>query len=263
MAQGVRLSDIVELADRLFPFELAEKWDNCGIQIGDPNSIVHGIGFALDPTPSTIYAAHCNDCNLLITHHPAILKSVLRIIPDSFVGRTIFESFKWGVSLVALHTNFDAAPGGLNDSLAGMLKLTDIRVPSPANCARTGKLAEPTSLCTLAKDLKAQFNSETLRFIGDADKKIESVFLACGSGSGYLPEALQFGSDVMITGDIKYHTARESMELGLSLIDVGHFPLEIMSVKLLKEAFERELDSAGLKIPCIECNNENDPFQGL
>ncbi len=255
------LSRIVEIADGLYPFDAAEPWDNCGIQIGDFDQAVHAIAFSLDPTPCAVAFAADHSCELLITHHPVILEPIRSIVPSNLSGKTLLAAARAGVAILSLHTNLDAASGGLNDHLAWTLGLKETFTPLPARCARFGRLETPMSLFALAERIEGRFNLAGLRLITDRDREVETVFCASGSGMSYLADALRHKADVMVTGDVRYHAAREAMELGMPVIDAGHFGLEKAAADLMLSHFHREFQRVGIEISCHQCASENDPFQ--
>ena len=202
---GQCLSDIVEIANRLFPFDAAEPWDNCGIQIGNPNRRVSSIAFSLDPTPQTMKFAAASSCELLVTHHPVILEPFRNIISESLFGKVVLEAARLEVDILSLHTNLDAAAGGLNDRLAQKLGLENIATPIGARCARIGRLPSATTLFTFARKIAKDMVISHVRVISAKDTEVRTVFCASGSGMSYLSEALRENVDVMVTGDVRYH----------------------------------------------------------
>ena len=257
---GLPLSQIMAVADRLFPFEAAEPWDNCGIQIGDPRRMVLSIAFSLDATPQTVEFAADLGCELLVTHHPVILDPVRRIVPDDLPGSTLFAAARLGVDVLSLHTNLDAAAGGLNDHLAVALGLDDVTIPVNASCARLGLLAEAVSLFGFADRVSKSLALGRLRVVAAGDRQVRKVFCASGSGMGYLNKAVACGADVMVTGDLRYHAAREALQRGMPVIDAGHYGLEKAAPRVMAGAFQREFSAMGVDIPCHPCDQEKEPF---
>jgi GTP cyclohydrolase I len=251
---------VVEIADRLFPFQEAEPWDNTGVQIGDSDRVIESVAFSLDPTPQTVEFAAKNLCQLLITHHPVLLEPIRSIKPDNLPGRTLLAAARLGVDILSLHTNFDAAPGGLNDHLAEKFSLQEIVTPTPARCARLGRLPAALGVFQLAGRVAECLMVPRVRIIAEADCSIQLVFCAAGSGMGYLRDALQHRADVMITGDVKYHAAREAIELGMPVIDAGHFGLEKCAINLMARSFQEQFTSMGLEVNCLPCDLEKEPF---
>jgi len=257
---GQCLSDIVEIANRLFPFEIAEPWDNCGIQIGDPTRRVNSIAFSLDATPQTVKFAAASSCELLVTHHPVLLEPFRNIVADSLFGRTLRDAARMGVDILSLHTNLDAAAGGLNDQLTDKLGLQNVTTSVSAQCARFGRLPIATTVFGLARKIAKDLEISHVRVISEKDGEVRTLFLAAGSGMSYLGEALRQNADVMVTGDVRYHAAREALEMGMPVIDAGHYGLEKGAVELLSAAFETEFSRLGLAITCINCRLEKEPF---
>jgi len=250
----------MEIADKLFPFNCAEPWDNCGIQLGDPCREIRSIAFSLDATPSTIKFASDMDCELLITHHPIIMDPIRQITTATLTGLTLMAAARRRVDVLSLHTNLDSAPGGLNDYLAETLGLEDVIIPLPAACARVGLLPGLSDLHSFAQTVARSFDLPAARVVSEGNREIRKVFCVSGSGMGYLKEAVSHRADVIVTGDVRYHAAREALEIGMPVIDAGHFGLEKPAVGLLSEAFGREFSEMDLEVTCHQCRLEKEPF---
>ena len=91
---------------------------------------------------------------------------------------------------------------------------------------RYGKLNESITLKELCLDLKSKLNMEHIRVVGDLDDKINKVAIVTGSGADMVKKAYKAGCDVLITGDMKYHDAQDSIDMGMNVIDCGHFDTE-------------------------------------
>jgi dinuclear metal center YbgI/SA1388 family protein len=129
---------------------------------------------------------------------------------------------------------------------------------------RIGRLPEPVSLSAFATRLQQDFAAPGLRFVGNPDASLVKVALCSGSGASLLRTAVRAGADVLVTGDVKYHEAREAEELGIALVDAGHFPSEIIMVDAVAERLERMLAEAGYTgCEVIACRVEIDPFRSL
>ncbi len=254
------LSQIVEIADRLFPFDTAENWDNCGIQIGEPARQIRSIAVSLDPTPQTVAFASAHSCQLLLTHHPVLLEPIRNLIPGNLPADTLLRAAQAGVDILSLHTNLDAAEGGLNDELARLMGLQEIITPPAAPCARTGRLPFPMRVRDLAAKVAQDLNIPHVRIVSDAERAVETVFCVSGSGMGYLEHALRHRADVMITGDVRYHATREAEAAGMPVIDAGHYGLEKIAIPLLIRSFQSEFDRIGLEVSCVRCDLEEEPF---
>jgi len=119
-----KVSDILGIINKIAPFSYAEGWDNVGLQVGDPGWPADKIMTALDPGPDTVAAALSSNCRLLVTHHPLFFNPLKKISPADPIGRVITEAVKHDLAIIASHTNYDVADGGINDLLAERLGLT-------------------------------------------------------------------------------------------------------------------------------------------
>jgi dinuclear metal center YbgI/SA1388 family protein len=109
--------------EALAPLKLAEEWDNCGLQVGDRNRLVRRIMVALDPLPEVVQEACDNKIDLLITHHPLLIRPLKQIDLTSDIGGIVSRCVAHRLAIYAAHTNLDASLGGLNDHLADLLHL--------------------------------------------------------------------------------------------------------------------------------------------
>lgn len=257
---ALTLSRIMDIADRLFPLSLAEPWDNCGIQVGDPDRDITRVAFSLDPCMTSVRFAAENSCNLLIAHHPLFKEPVRNIVETGLMECTLMAAIRSGVDIISLHTNLDAAPGGLNDYLAAAIGLEDVTVPAKASCARIGSLREPLAVSRLAALVAQALELPAVRVVAESDVQVRRVFCASGSGMGYFKEVTRMSVDVMVTGDVRYHAALEAGELGVPVIDAGHFGTERFAPRIMADAFRREFELEGMDIPCLVCELQKDPF---
>lgn len=127
---------------------------------------------------------------------------------------------------------------------------------------RIGRLPEPLTLAEYVVRLRKILSAPALRYVGDSAAMISKVALCSGSGASLLRDAARSGADVLVTGDIKYHEARDAEDLGLALIDAGHFPTEIIMVHEITERLGQALVRAGYTDCQVEaCRTETDPFR--
>jgi dinuclear metal center YbgI/SA1388 family protein len=129
---------------------------------------------------------------------------------------------------------------------------------------RIGYLAEETTLSVYAGRVATQLTAPGVRFVGDPTAKITKVALCSGSGASVMRTAARSGAQVLITGDVKYHDARDAEDIGIALIDAGHFPTEIIMAKNVQAQLQQKLSDSGYS----ECQvfasiTESDPFRYL
>jgi putative NIF3 family GTP cyclohydrolase 1 type 2 len=191
------------------------------------------------------------------------MEPIRSVRADDLTGRTLIEAARLGVAVLSMHTNLDAAPGGLNDELVSRLGLGDVVTPLPARCARLGHLEAPERVSVFAKKVARALRIDQLRIIADGDPEVQRIFCATGSGMGYLPDARTHRADLILTGDVRYHAAVEALEMGIPVIDAGHFGLERMAGELLMERFSKEFQRLGVEVGRILCDSEREPFETL
>jgi len=119
------LADVVHLLDRRYPPRTAESWDAVGLVTGDPDQQVERVLFAVDPVAAVVDEAVAWGADLLVTHHPLLLRPVHSVAATTFKGALLHRLVRSGVALHTAHTNADAAEGGVADALAEAVGLLD------------------------------------------------------------------------------------------------------------------------------------------
>ncbi|MDR3591481.1 MAG: Nif3-like dinuclear metal center hexameric protein [Negativicutes bacterium] len=340
---SVTCGKIIDAVERLAPRHLAESWDNVGLLVGSPEQAITKILVTLDVTPELAAQAGRDGVNMIVAHHPLIFQALKSIRTDLPLGRTLAGLLKADIAVLAVHTNLDAAAGGVSAVLASRLGLTDCRplagqgeklvklvvfvpeshaeqvraaitaagaghignyshctfqtagtgtflplagtnpfsgqqgkleyaaefrletilpeaVSEPvisamlqahpyeevaydlyslnnqivtAGLGRVGEFSEPLRLGELIGRVKAGLQLESVRFVGDADRFVKVAAVCGGAGGSLIGPAAAAGADVLVTGDVKYHEALEAHQLGLAVIDAGHFATERPAVDAL------------------------------
>ncbi len=125
---------------------------------------------------------------------------------------------------------------------------------------RIGELPAATTLGEFTAFVKERLGPQGVRFVGDASRRVKKVALCGGSGASLLRTAQYQGADVLVTGDVKYHEAREAEALGLALVDAGHFATERVMVQGLTARLEKELAEGGFAATVTAFDGEREPF---
>ncbi|MFH1243416.1 MAG: Nif3-like dinuclear metal center hexameric protein [Pseudomonadota bacterium] len=245
-----RLRDILELLEEIAPSRLAAVWDNPGLQVGSYSQEIRKVFLALDPTLRTLRRAQDRDAQLLVTHHPLILKPLSRVDINIYPGEVIFEAVRGEISVVSAHTNLDVARGGINDILAGLLDLRDVAVLEEregeygVGLGRIGDLPEPAGLLVVVERVKGILGSRNVNVAGKGGDRIRRLAVVGGSGGSLVSLAFDRGADLLLTGDVSYHHALEAESLGIALLDAGHFSTEKTAFRVfgkdLGERFQAE-----------------------
>jgi dinuclear metal center YbgI/SA1388 family protein len=127
---------------------------------------------------------------------------------------------------------------------------------------RIGSLPDATQLADYAARVAIQLGAPGTRFVGDPAATVKRVALCSGSGATVMRSAVRAGADVLVTGDVKYHEAREAEDLGITLIDAGHFHTEIIMAEAVRERLLHLLQDAGFDgCRVLTCDVERDPFR--
>lgn len=226
------VSDILKYVETLAPPYMKEDWDHIGLNCGRMDTEVTKILIALDPSEEACQEAKDFGAQLLLTHHALIWTPDFITDQDS-QGRRILFLIENGIACINAHTNLDLTPGGVNDVLAAKLGLGDIEVISPVGTDEHGNpyglLRKGTvpkqSMDAFLAHVKNALGCQGLRYV-NPNKSVHRIAVGGGACGGCLPEAAAAGCDTFVTSDIKYNQFRDAYDLGLNLIDAGHFHTE-------------------------------------
>ena len=250
-----KVQDILNFVETLAPRNMKMDWDNVGLLCGSRSTQVTKILVALDPFEHVCREAADLGAQLIITHHPLIFQAMKAITDETSIGRGILELCRHGISAINAHTNLDCAPGGVNDTLAKALGLKNIAVVNPSGVdaegnewglLRCGEIA-PCALPDFLSQVKTALGCQGLRYV-DGGKAVRKVAVGGGSCAGGMLEALDAGCDTFVTADIKYNQFWDAQDLGLNLIDAGHFQTENPVVAVLAEKIAAAFPEVEVKI---------------
>lgn len=266
----IRLSEIIAELERFAPPELKEPWDNVGLMVGDESQKIEKVYVCLDLTTENVRQAIDFGANLIVSHHPLIFKPLHSVTENNPIGSMIRRAIKNDVSIYSMHTNFDKTEGGMNDILAQKLGLENIRSFTDEECVdengaafepigRIGNLEIPMTLEDFARYTKSVLGCAALKYSGDLYEDVHTVALCSGSGGREgMYAAYRAGADVYLTADLKHDIAMTAYELGVNMIDAGHFETENIICDFLEEFFAAHFPELEVKKSDVE------PFyQGL
>lgn len=262
------IKDIINLLNKIAPFDLAEEWDNSGLQIGSPDQSVHKMLIALDPTLEVVREALSQKAQLLLTHHPLIFKTLSSINLSQYPGHVVMEAIKGKLSIISTHTNLDLAENGINQILARLFELQNIEGLQINNhtdhpllgLGRIGYLPFSRPLGEIAKWVKDKIGATHVSVIGKREKPISRVAVVGGSGGSLVSQAFQRGADLLITGDIGHHDSLTALSLGIGLIDGGHFWTEWSALRIFKDFLQKEMVDLGWEIQIEFFNKKACPY---
>ena len=233
------VKDIFDFINTVAPPYMKESWDNVGLNCGRMDKEVKTVLVALDPFEGVCKEAADIGADLLITHH-ALLWNPGFITDETQQGKNALFLIEHGISCMNAHTNLDLAPGGVNDTLASLLGLSHIKVVKPVGTDEDGQdygllrqgTVEAQSLEVFLQHVKDALGCEGLRY-ADGGKPVHKVCVGGGACGSELMDAYNAGCDTFVTSDVKYNQFWDAKDLGMTIIDAGHFYTENPVVKVL------------------------------
>ena len=249
----IKVCEVYDAINNVAPFNTQLDFDNSGLLVGNSDASVTKVAIALDATMDTVKAAVDNECQLLVTHHPAIfspLKSVTANDP-------VFYAVQKDLSIISAHTNLDAAIGGVNDCLSAALGLKNVKQLDGSGdvaMARIGDLSA-VSATSFATHLKMSLDCGSVKYVANSGC-IKKVAVCGGAGGDFIMAAFKGGADAYVTGECRHHERLFAKQLGIGLFECGHFATE----QVVKFAVKELVEKLGLNAIIID---EKDPAQYL
>ncbi len=250
----MKAKEIITILDGFANPRLIDSWDNTGFQIGDDNNDIKKIIISLDLDDYTLNKAIEESYDMIITHHPLIFKPISNINNKSNSSKRIMKLISNEIVVYNAHSNLDLANGGVNDTLAEILGIKDTKAlneifidNSIYGYGRIGTI-DNMSLLQFIEKIKKSLCVDDIRVYGQAKDNIEKVAVCGGSGGDFILDAYKMGAQVYLTGDIKYHQAQEAIDLGLVLIDAGHFHTEKIILPKLKKILLEKINNIDIEV---------------
>jgi dinuclear metal center YbgI/SA1388 family protein len=262
------LAAVLDVVERLWPLSGTESWDAVGLISGDPSATVSRIMLTVDASLDTADDAVEAGAQLLLAHHPLLLRGVTSVAEDRYKGAIIARLIRADCALLAAHTNADVVARGTSAVLAARIGIVDATPIVPAadgltGLGRVGQLSEPMTLGRLAR-LVSEILPPTaggVRVAGDYSRLVSRVAVTAGAGDSLLSHPEVLASDVYVTSDLRHHPAQEAKEAaqlsgGPALIDVSHWASEW----LWCDAAAEELRAALPDVEVVVSERRTDPW---
>lgn len=263
----MKCKEIIGMLETLAPLAYQEKWDNCGLLLGDEKKTVHTVLIAVDPTSNVIEQAISKKVDLLITHHPLVFSPMKNVRADDFIGRRVMDLIRHGICYYAMHTNFDIAAMATHAAdrlhLVGARPLEPLSGSEGQGVGRTGYLAEETTVQSLIQLVKKEFGLDYVRVAGETDRVVSHVGILPGSGDDLLEAAIREGVEVYISGDMDHHSGIDGAERGITIIDAGHFGTEQIMPDYVRSYLQNQMKHQGItsKECLVLTAKEQDPYK--
>lgn len=239
------VQDIYNAIDAFAPFAAQEKWDNSGLLVGSPLCAADKVLVSLDISLAAVERARELGCSVIVSHHPVIF-SPLKSLPSE---SPVYEMCRHEMSAICCHTPLDIAKGGINDLLVGRLRgvldfAEETEPLDAAGCGRIITFREHMRISDIAGAAKKALGCRCVRFSPDDGYPwIKRIGICSGSGASMLEEIAD-RCDGLLTGDVKHDRWYKAQELGLGLIDCGHYHTEIIAVDHVAEQLRKALPDA-------------------
>lgn len=257
------VKDILGCIEKLAPSYMKESWDKVGLNCGHLDAPVTKVLIALDPFEAVCREAKDMGAELLLTHH-ALIWTPGFVTDETPTGRNTLFLIENHIAHINAHTNLDCAPGGVNDTLADALGLKNVRVIAPNGVDNEGREwgllrqgdVEQTSLQSFLNTVQCKLNCHGLRYV-DGGKPVQHIAVGGGSCASAMQQVAAAGCDTFVTADVKYNQFYDARQLGINLIDAGHFHTENPVCNVLADAISRDFPHLIVKISEIHTDYMN------
>ena len=257
------VKDVLKCIEALAPAYMKENWDKVGLNCGHLNAPVTRVLVALDPFEAVCREASEMHAELLVTHH-ALIWTPGFVTDETVAGKNTLFLIENHIAHINAHTNLDCAPGGVNDTLAATLGLSDIQVVSPNGVDENGNQwglirqgeVSAQSLEAFMATVKDRLGCSGLRFI-DAGKPVHQVAVGGGACAGALQQVAAAGCDTFVTADVRYNQFWDAKDLGINLIDAGHFHTENPVCSVIADTISRSFPELTVEISKIHTDPTN------
>lgn len=259
MSKEIKVKDVLEYIEELAPVALAESWDNVGLLIGDSEKQVKRVFVALDVCEATLEEALDAKADLIVTHHPFIFSGMKRILQSDGKGSQVMRLISNGVSLISEHTNEDCADSGLNVYLAKMLGVENAQPFEDTTFLRVGELDEGVGYEEFAALVKERLNIRTLRATNVGKREIKKVGVFTGKVDMDEVLAHKDDFDVLVCGELGYHSALTLTDENVLAFECGHYGSENIFRQMMEELLSSKFPT--LEICTSEC--DSDPYKEI
>ena len=268
--KSVKIYQVVDALEHYAPLPLQEGYDNAGLQVGLTEAVeMSGALLCLDVTEDIVDEAIRKGCNLIVSHHPLIFRKLARISDENYVQRTVRKAIKNDIAIVSMHTNMDAAKGGVNFKIAEKLGLRNLRFFGgekeidgvKGGEGVIGEITDETDALHadgIAADdlvlmLRERFQAECVQCNQLLRRPIRKVALCGGAGSFLLDAAIAAGADAFITGEMHYHEFF-GHEQEIQICVIGHYQSEQFTSEIFRSIITEKCPGVKCEISEINTN---------
>lgn len=217
------VKEVYERLNERIPENLRESWDNDGLMCSsDDSQEVRRTLITLDITEEIVDYAVQNKFDLIVSHHPLIFHPLKSVTENDHVSRKVITLIKNDISVISLHTRADKVKGGVNDTLCDILGIKNAVPFGEGTLGRIGNLDEELTMEDFSYLLKGLLDCDGVK-VADACIPVQRVAVVGGDGKDFVEDALKAGADTYVSGRISYNIMTEASEMGMNMIEAGHF----------------------------------------
>jgi len=257
----MKIKEIANYLEEVAPLVYQEKYDNCGLIVGDINAVVNGALITLDCNEEIIDEAIETGCNLIIAHHPIIFTGIKKLNGNNYVERTVIKAIKNNIAIYAIHTNLDNVHNGVSAKIADKLGLKNCKILAPKDDKRNisigsgivGELEESVDSKAFLESLKIIMKTDCIRYTSLVSSNIKKVAVCGGSGSFLLSNAKALDVDIYISADFKYHEFFDA-ENKLIIADIGHYESEQFTKDLIYDMLTENFTRFAVRLSKVNTN---------
>ena len=247
----MKTTDLYANLEKLIPAELCCPWDNDGLSVlPRPDHESRRVLVSLDVREEVINYAKENGFDTLVTHHPLIFSGLKELAGGTVVSGKAAELIRADLAAMSFHTRFDALDGGVTDVLCETLGLVPAGKFGEGGVGRICE-TEETTLSDFASKAKALFGDAHF-FCEKGGETVKKIAVCGGSAGDLVPAALAAGCDLLFCGEMRYHSAIDAADAGLSVVCVGHYESEAPALMRLSELVREALGAACDILICRE-----------
>ena len=268
MNSSLPLAELIASFEQRWPLSHAEEWDSPGLITGNGSQQVTKVLLTVDVTAETVRTAIDGGFNVLLAHHPYIMRGVKTLAEDTVKGAVLAQAVRAGLAIYAAHTNADVVENGVSHVLATKLGLQNSTALEPLGSSvgsgRIGMLQDTVTLgefaLAVARALPA--TATGVRVSGEYDQPVNRVAVCGGAGDSFIGKAVAAGADVYVTADLRHHVVQDVREQAAlncgapAIIDVSHWASEWLWL----EQAAAELRNIHTGVEFEVCDLRTDPW---
>jgi dinuclear metal center YbgI/SA1388 family protein len=255
----VNVGDLVRAMETIAPSRFAASWDNVGLIVGDEASPLARVLLTIDCTSGVLDEARRERVDAIVSYHPPIFAAEKRFLSGSIAH----DAARAGIAIHSPHTALDVAEGGTNDVLADALAMS-AREPlrrlmasgsAEEGMGRVGPV-DGATVAALVDRVKRALSIGNVLVAGPVDRAIRRAAVCAGSGGALVPDAIDSGAELFLTGELRHHDALRAVAAGLTVVCTLHSASERAALQALERRLAAEL--AGVSIARSRVDRE--PF---